>query len=115
MSIDRGRIASTPEDSMMKFAKMLKSTATARKSAWRNWNSGRPSLSLNQDHSSSFPSPHPMGRGQGEGRLSCSIALLFLCFLATSLQADDWPQWMGSRRDGVWRETGILRSFPSNV
>lgn len=27
--------------------------------------------------------------------------------------ADDWPQWMGSRRDGVWRETGILEKFPA--
>jgi len=27
---------------------------------------------------------------------------------------DDWPQWMGPRRDGVWREEGILGRFPSN-
>lgn len=27
-------------------------------------------------------------------------------------RADDWPQWLGPRRDGVWRETGILRKFP---
>ena len=25
---------------------------------------------------------------------------------------DDWPQWMGPQRDGVWRETGILDRFP---
>jgi outer membrane protein assembly factor BamB len=29
------------------------------------------------------------------------------------LQADDWPQWRGPSRDGNWRETGILESFPS--
>jgi len=28
--------------------------------------------------------------------------------------ADDWPQWMGPRRDAVWRETGILKRFPTN-
>lgn len=28
-------------------------------------------------------------------------------------RADDWPQWLGPRRDGVWRETGILSSFPA--
>ena len=28
--------------------------------------------------------------------------------------ADDWPQWLGPRRDGVWRETGILDKFPDN-
>jgi len=33
--------------------------------------------------------------------------------LAGNLQADDWPQWQGPQRDGVWRETGILRQFPA--
>jgi outer membrane protein assembly factor BamB len=28
------------------------------------------------------------------------------------LRAEDWPQWRGLHRDGVWRETGILESFP---
>src|SRR6476620_10287977 len=28
-------------------------------------------------------------------------------------RADDWPQWLGPQRDGVWRETGILKQFPS--
>jgi outer membrane protein assembly factor BamB len=26
--------------------------------------------------------------------------------------ADDWPQWLGPQRDGVWRETGLLETFP---
>ena len=26
--------------------------------------------------------------------------------------ADDWPQWLGPQRDGVWRETGIVEEFP---
>lgn len=26
--------------------------------------------------------------------------------------ADDWPQWLGPRRDSVWRESGILKKFP---
>ena len=26
--------------------------------------------------------------------------------------ADDWPQWLGPKRDGVWRETAILDKFP---
>jgi outer membrane protein assembly factor BamB len=34
-----------------------------------------------------------------------------LCAAAT-LQADDWPQWLGPQRDSVWREDGILTSFP---
>ena len=29
------------------------------------------------------------------------------------LRGDDWPQWLGPQRDGVWRETGVLRKFPA--
>jgi outer membrane protein assembly factor BamB len=32
---------------------------------------------------------------------------------ALSLRADDWPQWLGPQRDSVWRETGIVSSFPA--
>ena len=39
------------------------------------------------------------------------LALLALTF--TALHADDWPQWLGPQRDGVWRETGILEKFPA--
>ena len=28
------------------------------------------------------------------------------------MRADDWPQWRGPNRDGAWRETGIIESFP---
>ena len=38
-------------------------------------------------------------------------ALIVLCG-ALSLKADDWPQWLGPQRDSVWRETGIVTSFP---
>jgi outer membrane protein assembly factor BamB len=35
-------------------------------------------------------------------------------FLATSVSlADDWPQWRGPNRDGVWRETGVIEKFES--
>ncbi len=27
--------------------------------------------------------------------------------------ADDWPQWLGPQRDAVWRETGIVDTFPA--
>jgi outer membrane protein assembly factor BamB len=44
------------------------------------------------------------------------LPLLMVVVLAgcASRQAHDWPQWLGPRRDSVWRETGIVRSFPSN-
>lgn len=40
-----------------------------------------------------------------------AIALLGFIDLAA---ADDWPQWLGPQRDGVWRETGVLQTFPTN-
>jgi outer membrane protein assembly factor BamB len=39
-----------------------------------------------------------------------TLLLLFACI--TNVRADDWPQWLGPKRDGVWRETGILAKFP---
>ncbi len=42
--------------------------------------------------------------------LLCSIAWMMICACGP-LRADDWPQWRGPRRDGVWRETGIVEKF----
>ena len=28
----------------------------------------------------------------------------------TTTMADDWPQWRGPKRDGVWRESGIVET-----
>ena len=35
-----------------------------------------------------------------------------MLFAPVALLADDWPQWMGPKRDNVWRETGIIDKFP---
>lgn len=40
-----------------------------------------------------------------------TLAVL-LSALSTAARADDWPQWLGPQRDGVWRETGLLDKFP---
>ncbi|MBT5831000.1 MAG: PQQ-like beta-propeller repeat protein [Candidatus Latescibacteria bacterium] len=32
-----------------------------------------------------------------------------ICF--SSVLADEWPQWRGSLRDGVWRETGVVETL----
>src|SRR5205823_7993423 len=29
--------------------------------------------------------------------------------------ADDWPQWMGPKRDNVWRETGLVETLPAKA
>src|SRR6059058_1124713 len=46
--------------------------------------------------------------------LCFAVALLSAAALAAPLRADDWPQWLGPQRDGVWRETGILDTFPKD-
>lgn len=44
-------------------------------------------------------------------RILLSCLLLLLSML--QVRSDDWPQWMGPQRDGIWRETGILEKFPA--
>src|SRR5439155_5288942 len=34
------------------------------------------------------------------------------CLVSSAGRADDWPQWLGPKRDGIWRETGVLTRFP---
>jgi len=41
------------------------------------------------------------------------LAGVLLLILVVPLRADDWPQWRGPTRDGVWRETGIVESLPT--
>ncbi len=43
--------------------------------------------------------------------LAAGLTLTLL--LSAALRADDWPQWRGPNRDGVWGETGLLQSFPA--
>lgn len=43
-----------------------------------------------------------------------SFAAATVLVAATSATADDWPQWMGPERDNVWRESGILATFPES-
>jgi len=33
--------------------------------------------------------------------------------LPSAGRADDWPQWLGPQRDGIWRETGLVDKFPA--
>ncbi|MBI1788764.1 MAG: PQQ-like beta-propeller repeat protein [Acidobacteria bacterium] len=47
-----------------------------------------------------------LGRKFGSG-------LVFLA-LAAAAHAEDWPEWRGKGRAGVWTETGILEKFPDS-
>lgn len=38
--------------------------------------------------------------------------LVIFALFGPLASADDWPQWLGPERDGVWRETGVVNEFP---
>lgn len=40
------------------------------------------------------------------------LVLLLWVAVVAPVRAEDWPQWLGPRRDSVWRETRILDKFP---
>jgi outer membrane protein assembly factor BamB len=44
--------------------------------------------------------------------MAARFLLLVLLLSTEVIRADDWPQWLGPQRDGVWRETGIIQKFP---
>ena len=46
-------------------------------------------------------------------RLRLSALLVVLVVNVVSVRASDWPQFRGPDRDGVWKETGIMQSFPA--
>lgn len=41
------------------------------------------------------------------------LVVVWICLTACAAVglAEDWPQWRGPRRDGVWRETGVIQKF----
>ncbi len=49
-------------------------------------------------------------------RLRHSRGLIAACIVVglamTGLDAEDWPQWRGVDRDGVWADTGVVERFP---
>jgi len=46
----------------------------------------------------------------------CKITLTFLgLLLINSIAAQEWPDWRGSNRDGIWKEDGIVNKFASNI
>jgi outer membrane protein assembly factor BamB len=44
--------------------------------------------------------------------LTLALAALAACFPLSPVLADDWPEWRGTGREGVWEEDGILTAFP---
>jgi outer membrane protein assembly factor BamB len=46
-----------------------------------------------------------------KGILPAAVLMLFVIPQRFS-RADDWPQWLGPKRDGIWREQGLIETFP---
>jgi len=42
------------------------------------------------------------------------VALLAFLTFQVAAQSTDWPQWRGPNRDGISKETGLLKSWPAN-
>lgn len=51
-----------------------------------------------------------MTSGIGVSRFALVVVLISL---VGRVQAEDWPQWRGPQRDGVWRESGIRTDLPA--
>lgn len=56
-------------------------------------------------------SPQPRGHLPPPRIRRTLFAALALAGVANT-RADDWPQWLGPQRDGVWRESGIVEKLP---
>lgn len=42
------------------------------------------------------------------------VQQVFLTVAGASARGDDWPQWRGPNRDGIWRETGVVDAIPES-
>ena len=47
-------------------------------------------------------------------RVILSLVVVGVVAGSSPLLAEDWPEWRGAGRDGVWRESGILTTFPAD-
>lgn len=74
------------------------------------WTAGPPS-----SISCKFRQPGAVVSGHSLKRiLTFVLAIAAALMGARSANADDWPQWRGPQRDGVWRETGVLNELPAH-
>lgn len=46
---------------------------------------------------------------------SVSLGVASVLFAAVAVHAEDWPQWRGEGRDGVWREDGVAKKLPARL
>src|SRR5205823_2198442 len=51
-------------------------------------------------------------RGRGPLRVQLGLVVVSMLLAVAAPLADDWPEYRGAGRRGVWNETGILERFP---
>ena len=42
------------------------------------------------------------------------MAALSVALSSPVVRGEDWPQWLGPQRDGVWRESHLVQQFPQD-
>src|SRR5690242_11214520 len=50
-------------------------------------------------------------RSPAPGILASTLASALLVLGVAFVRAEDWPQWRGVNRDGIWKESGVLEKF----
>jgi outer membrane protein assembly factor BamB len=58
------------------------------------------------------PRPTPLERARTRPLRGGVTLLIVALAFGAGARGDDWPGWLGPRRDGIWRETGIVEKFP---
>ncbi len=54
-----------------------------------------------------------MPKSRASNRVVLSWVIIAVVAGANPCRAEDWPQWRGPTRDGVWTETGLVERFES--
>jgi outer membrane protein assembly factor BamB len=44
-------------------------------------------------------------------KMLLAAVLTLLLLMSAPVRAEDWPQWRGLNRDGVWNETDLLHEL----
>ena len=57
-----------------------------------------------------MPNKKSVGIREMQRNLAVMVVLAFV--LVAPLKAEDWAQWRGMDRLGIWTESGIVESFP---
>src|SRR4051812_11632028 len=58
-------------------------------------------------------SARPLHRRPAMTLRNLTLLAVALLVAPSAARADDWPQWMGEKRDNTWRETGVVEKFPA--